>query len=173
MKFCGRCRTDKPVDGFNKNSSRKDGLATQCKDCHKEYQQEYQKRGYVKKRQAKTALERYHRLTSEEKKKYNSNARRKAWHLMGSYKKTLEWYSETVEAQGGRCAICEEDPSDQEFLSVDHDHSCCPGGKSCGNCVRGLLCRSCNFALGVLEKEDFVQRGMSYLKQWMIEKENN
>ena len=29
-------------------------------------------------------------------------------------------------------------------LEVDHDHSCCEGGNSCGKCIRGVLCRGCN-----------------------------
>lgn len=36
---------------------------------------------------------------------------------------------------------------------VDHDHSCCPGEGSCGNCVRGLLCWYCNAAAGMLSDE--------------------
>ena len=36
-------------------------------------------------------------------------------------------------------------------LQVDHDHSCCPGPNSCGACIRGLLCGSCNVALANLE----------------------
>lgn len=38
-------------------------------------------------------------------------------------------------------------------LVVDHDHLCCPGEQSCGRCVRGLICRRCNSALGLLEND--------------------
>lgn len=39
----------------------------------------------------------------------------------------------------------------RSMLVVDHDHGCCPSGQvSCGQCVRGLICRNCNAAAGLL-----------------------
>lgn len=53
---------------------------------------------------------------------------------------------------GEGCGVC----GSKERLHIDHDHTCCPEGhspRSCGRCVRGVLCHHCNTALGLL-KED-------------------
>lgn len=42
------------------------------------------------------------------------------------------------------CDIC----GDATELHVDHDHKCCPGKYSCGQCVCGFLCNNCNNGLG-------------------------
>lgn len=61
--------------------------------------------------------------------------------------------------QGGRCAICPrpillDSPGNRTNVAcVDHDHRCCPGNASCGKCVRGLLCTSCNTALGLFRDD--------------------
>ncbi|QAY05329.1 hypothetical protein SEA_GATOR_97 [Mycobacterium phage Gator] len=65
-----------------------------------------------------------------------------------NYGVTVEFLKGLLAAQGCRCAGCGEPFMATEW-HVDHDHSCCPGTKrSCGNCVRGLLCSGCNCALG-------------------------
>jgi hypothetical protein len=47
-------------------------------------------------------------------------------------------------------------PQDRFFAALyaarrctDHDHECCPGRRSCGHCVRGVVCATCNSLLTV------------------------
>jgi hypothetical protein len=47
-------------------------------------------------------------------------------------------------AQGKVCAGCGEPAERKEVLHVDHDHGCCSGVFSAGDCIRGLVCQSCN-----------------------------
>ncbi len=53
-------------------------------------------------------------------------------------------------------------------LAVDHDHSCCASKRrSCGHCVRGMLCRGCNLALGAVGDDPDQLRGLlAYLERW-------
>lgn len=58
------------------------------------------------------------------------------------------------------CAIC----SSKYRLAVDHDHSCCQGKKSCGKCIRGVLCMRHNLALGNLRDSlDELEKIKEYL----------
>ena len=70
-------------------------------------------------------------------------------------------YAAMLNRQNGCCAICGRRASDFERrLAVDHDHACCQGNRSCGSCVRGLLCGSCNDALGLVREDPHAIRGM-------------
>ena len=59
-------------------------------------------------------------------------------------------YNKMLTEQNGVCGICKKSGK----LVVDHDHKCCPGKSSCGECVRGLLCNNCNTRIGWLETND-------------------
>ncbi len=52
-------------------------------------------------------------------------------------------------------------------LSLDHDHACCPGGRACPKCVRGVLCSNCNSALGLVADDRQVLLNLvAYLDKW-------
>lgn len=57
------------------------------------------------------------------------------------YNLTMEDYEAMVVAQDGKCAICRQ--PDRELV-VDHSHESLK--------VRGLLCRHCNFIIGLYER---------------------
>jgi len=83
------------------------------------------------------------------------------------YGLTMEQYHKLLEDQAYGCKICGlKESTYRKRLSVDHDHSCCPGSKSCGNCVRGLLCHHCNAALGnAKDSVETLQKMINYLKK--------
>jgi hypothetical protein len=64
-------------------------------------------------------------------------------HLQHQFKMTPQAYEYLLAKQGGVCAICKRAPGVKP-LNIDHDHRCCSGRKSCGKCIRGLLCAYCN-----------------------------
>lgn len=73
------------------------------------------------------------------------------------YGVTSEWYDERIKRG---CFIC----GGYIKLGIDHDHSCCSEGRSCGKCVREVLCTKCNAALGLTgENVEILQRLIAYV----------
>jgi hypothetical protein len=83
------------------------------------------------------------RLATDPEYRKTQRMRGRAEALKSHYGMTLEQYDALLEEQGGVCAICGERP--EKHLCVDHCHQT--------GTVRGLLCRRCNFGLG-LYKDD-------------------
>lgn len=85
--------------------------------------------------------------------------RKRAWNRQNHQKYHLARYGLTVEErelmereQNGRCAIC----LNERPLCVDHDHGT--------GVVRGLLCQTCNAAIGFLEDDvESLRRAIAYL----------
>ena len=58
-------------------------------------------------------------------------------------------------SQGGCCYLC-GDPFPAETPSeahIDHSHDCCPCGRSCDICRRGLACGRCNKLIGLADDD--------------------
>lgn len=151
MKTCSKCREAKALTEFYKNSSSKDGYRADCKTCLR-----VQKRAYNLANQEKIqARMREYGIVNADKLKDA--------YLRRFYNITLAEYMEIFEAQGGLCMICRK--KHEMALSVDHDHACCPGLRSCGKCVRGLLCHHCNIGLGNFhDDQDLLARALDYLR---------
>jgi hypothetical protein len=114
-KHCVTCKELKPLIGFHKNRTRKNGLQNECKDC---------RLAYGRKRDAKPEM---------------IIRRKERWHKK-QFGLTAMRYSEMLAEQDGKCAICGYQPApDKRALAIDHDHKT---GKVrsllCGPCNRGI-----------------------------------
>lgn len=69
-------------------------------------------------------------------------------------------------AQDARCKLCGEHESEsKQGLFVDHDHSHCSSSAGCPECVRGLLCRSCNMAIGLFrDRPELMEAAARYVR---------
>ena len=130
MKTCPACKIKKNISEFPPNKTKKDGLNAKCRFCYNEYQKQW----YIKNQEVHIERVRSGRL-----KKGKAGVRAANHHI------SLEFYYQMLEKYDGKCWVCKE----KEATCIDHDHGCCPGKTSCGQCVRGLLCGQCNSMLGL------------------------
>jgi len=80
--------------------------------------------------------------------------------LARRYKLSKQQFESLKAKCSGLCAICKSRTAE----CVDHDHSCCPGDVTCGRCVRGVVCETCNQALSAVETLGWVDLAWAYLK---------
>lgn len=87
------------------------------------------------------------------KAKYRARNRRQRF---AQYGLTEEQYTEIIRRQEGQCPICERMLAESTTPSIDHSHVT--------GVVRGILCRRCNTALGLLEDSPAnLERAVEYL----------
>jgi Recombination endonuclease VII len=77
-------------------------------------------------------------------------------HLRRKYNLFWDRYQEKLIEQNHSC-ICgknfNQDGGKKDAPHIDHNHACCASDRSCGKCVRGILCFRCNSVLGFLESD--------------------
>ena len=140
MKLCPVCQVDKSLDDFYKRPN--GNPQSECKECKKA--RERRRWAEDPEHRARSLA----RLTSESAK------RRRTERLYGM---AYGDYERLLREQGGVCAICKRNPHDHA-LPVDHSHVT---GE-----VRGLLCHSCNRAIGLLgDDPKRVQAAADYLSK--------
>lgn len=93
-------------------------------------------------------------------KKYHANYSR-VWNLKVKYGITIEQFEEMKTRQNNTCAICKTTECGGRFKEWHIDHN------RTTNQVRGLLCTSCNLAVGLIKDNEEVAQSMSkYLKDF-------
>lgn len=137
-KACSRCGEEKSLERFPLRKDQADGLHFWCISCKREKDREYSAR-YSRKdpERRRASAVAYQRRNKEA---VSEAARRYKYGLSSAEIAAL------IQTQGGACALCRLPLGDA--FHVDHDHACCPDSKTCGECIRGVLCRRCNIGLG-------------------------
>lgn len=183
VKTCTACGGVKTLDQFYQRpgSAEGEGYASRCHGCRQEYQAAYRAE---RKAQGKT----YYVPVDPEKNRQGRQPNHPKWvaglgeedipvygsdrynlgrALFRRNRTCLAWYE--AHSRHG-CELC---GTRNLELMIDHDHSCCPGGKRrCGLCNRGMLCGPCNTNLGFFEagksqvdpSSEWGQRAQMYLQ---------
>lgn len=145
MLFCRKCGRDLPRDAFWNDRTRKTGKQANCRECKEAYT-------------ARIKLADPERIRNYKKKFNEANrARLNQEGFFYRYGITYEERDAMLSRQGGVCLVCE---SSEGPWHVDHDHACCSDnkGRTCGKCIRGILCAKCNKALGLLKDDPRIMR---------------
>jgi hypothetical protein len=165
VKLCKKCGFEKPLDSFYKNKNLKSGLGSYCKVCSKSYY--YSNRQTAPTPDKKVCKKCNLELTSD---KFYGRAHTKDGlstrcrsclvkaSVSSRFKLSLEEY-ELLLSKG--CDAC----GSFDGLCIDHDHSCCPGQVTCGKCLRGVLCNSCNTAEGFIKTIEQANGLIRYMKE--------
>lgn len=137
--ICRLCEEQLEAGAYPERSVSANGATAICDACWRDRARGYWRKSAARNGDAKRARDRaWAQRNTENRRKY---------HLQSKYGLTEEAFAAIKVAQEDRCALC-RDPFGKEAF-VDHDHACCPGQRSCGECVRGILCRKCNQGLGM------------------------
>jgi len=161
-KECTVCKHVKPALDFATCAGKLDGLYSHCKPCKSRLYPPRQRNPHFRSGSPKECTVCKHVKPASDfsidkstpsglngycKPCSNQHKRLKKYQLQPAE------FEAMLEVQGNACAICSGQFTDKRVPHVDHDHNCCPGQKSCGVCVRGLLCSPCNTGIGLLKDD--------------------
>lgn len=147
-KVCTSCGADLPLDAFPRHARSKDGRAWSCKPCHRAKAQSWREQNPDKARE-----------TRERYRAKNPTAHRAA-SLSRNYGITEAQFEEMNDEQDGLCAICgnAEPGAPKAYLCVDHVADTTN--------IRGLLCSTCNAAIGLLRHDpSILAAAIAYLER--------
>ena len=157
-KTCTKCNIVKEKNLFGKSTNKraKDGLNWWCKSCLNDYSKAWTKANKEKRRKTEA---RYRKKYPEKYKEKTRRAqpRRKVRRLQREYGIIPEQLEKLKQSQKHVCAICLIPLGSGRVVAIDHDHAT--------KKVRGILCNSCNRAIGwLLDSPENARRAAIYLE---------
>jgi len=175
-KWCRECDSVKPLAAFAVHAKARDGRQSYCRDCFaSRYRDKQEAAGKLVRPADIPDDHKFCRTCRTVKPRTEFGARQAAPdglmsacrpcrsllgrrdHLKRQYDLTEQEVEAMRAAQGGMCAICRTAPA----VHVDHDHA---SGR-----VRGMLCFSCNAALGHFKDEPaMLRRAARYLETYAL-----
>lgn len=138
MRSCCTCKIEKPLnsDNFYRSKNEKDGFCYRCKLCAKKYQNN----------RWATNTNYRQQVSDSYQKNWLKNYRKRKYNI------TQNEYDALLQKFNKCCAICKGN----DCLCIDHCHTT---GE-----IRGILCRNCNSAIGLLqEKVHILESAIAYL----------
>lgn len=135
-RTCKICKEYKDISNFQKSGY-------QCNSCRAEKQRNYWASLPVevrRKRQMGVEAQKRYRENNLQKTKQMSRKN----HIKRKFGLSIEEYESILNSQNKVCAVCQEKCHTGYNLAVDHNHKT---GK-----IRGLLCKNCNTAIGLLKE---------------------
>jgi len=154
VKTCNKCKAEKPLTEFHKSVRNRGGLTTLCKSCNTARAKVYAAKN---KERVLAKVREWCKKNPDKSKEYRARwlakhpgAREQVSHKskLKQYGLTPEDYTRLLILQAASCKICGTHQMVIPYkLCVDHCHKT---GK-----VRGLLCRECNHAIGLLKDDAF------------------
>jgi hypothetical protein len=161
VKQCKVCGAIKPFGDFYGSKLGRDGVRPECKACNlaaRKAKYAADPKPYIArvKRWQQENPERLNAYRREYRRRPDRKRADRDGHLRRKFGIGIDDYERMFAEQSGLCAICRAPGPQDGSLHVDHDHL---SGR-----VRGLLCVSCNNALGAFrESFDIFQRAANYL----------
>ena len=184
-KACTKCGVEKPLSAYYRKKDNRDGHFNSCKECQREKVRQwhrdnpqwypaYRKRWEAENPDKLRELRRRARMRQSPEKKAEYIARWRAKNpnrvKRQQRRKVIRRYfdlepmeydalvANLLVAQDSRCAICQREFDDERAYRLDHDHAT---GRA-----RGLLCPSCNLALGQFsDNAAWLRRAADYVER--------
>ncbi|MEU9794749.1 endonuclease VII domain-containing protein [Streptomyces sparsogenes] len=176
-KQCTRCKRELPPTAFARDRNRRDGLQVRCRECVAEYSAAH----YRRRREA---------MGKPVREKVDVPAGHKLCRTCGEIKPHSEWHRNATASDGlsTRCKVCRAvqgrqghlkraygiTEAERDALVASQAGVCCirlsAPAAHVDHChekgrVRGVLCFSCNAALGQFkDRPDVIRRAATYLE---------